>query len=82
MNSVSEGRNGLQSPIVKNLHDAAIDGILKRTNAQDGDIIFFGADKVKVVNDAIGNLRLRIGLSSWGKAHGLFHRCMEAIVGR
>jgi aspartyl-tRNA synthetase len=72
VNSVSEGRNGLQSPIVKNLHDAAIDGILKRTNAKDGDIIFFGADKVKVVNDAIGNLRLRIGLSSWGKAHGLF----------
>jgi aspartyl-tRNA synthetase len=69
---VSEGRNGLQSPIVKNLHDAAIDGILKRTNAQDGDIIFFGADKVKVVNDAIGNLRLRIGLSTWGKARGLF----------
>jgi aspartyl-tRNA synthetase len=72
VNSVSEGRNGLQSPIVKNLHDAAIDGILKRTNAQDGDIIFFGADKIKVVNDAIGNLRLRIGLSTWGKAHGLF----------
>ena len=72
VNSISEGRNGLQSPIVKNLHDAAIDGILKRTNAKDGDIIFFGADKVKVVNDAIGNLRLRIGLSSWGKAHGLF----------
>jgi aspartyl-tRNA synthetase len=72
VNSVSEGRNGLQSPIVKNLHDAAIDGILKRTNAKDGDIIFFGADKVKVVNDAIGNLRLRIGLSDWGKAHGLF----------
>jgi aspartyl-tRNA synthetase len=72
VNSVSEGRNGLQSPIVKNLHDAAIEGILKRTNAQDGDIIFFGADKVKVVNDAIGNLRLRIGLSTWGKAHGLF----------
>lgn len=72
VNSVSEGRNGLQSPIVKNLHDAAIDGILKRTSAKDGDIIFFGADKVKVVNDAIGNLRLRIGLSDWGKAHGLF----------
>jgi aspartyl-tRNA synthetase len=72
VNSISEGRNGLQSPIVKNLHDAAIDGILKRTNAKDGDIIFFGADKVKVVNDAIGNLRLRIGLSSWGKARGLF----------
>jgi len=71
VNSVSEGRNGLQSPIVKNLHDAAIEGILKRTNAKDGDLIFFGADKIKVVNDAIGNLRLRIGHSDWGKKHGL-----------
>ena len=72
VNSVAEGRNGLQSPIVKNLHDAAIEGILKRTGAKDGDIIFFGADKEKVVNDAIGNLRLRIGQSAWGKEHGLF----------
>ncbi|QWD93099.1 aspartate--tRNA ligase [Polynucleobacter asymbioticus] len=72
VNSVAEGRNGLQSPIVKNLHDAAIEGILKRTGAKDGDIIFFGADKEKVVNDAIGNLRLRIGHSAWGKEHGLF----------
>jgi aspartyl-tRNA synthetase len=71
VNSVAEGRNGLQSPIVKNLHDAAIEGILKRTNAKDGDLIFFGADKTKVVNDAIGNLRLRIGHSDWGKKHGL-----------
>ena len=71
VNSVAEGRNGLQSPIVKNLHDAAIEGILKRTNAKDGDLIFFGADKTKVVNDAIGNLRLRIGHSVWGKKHGL-----------
>jgi len=47
VNSVAEGRNGLQSPIVKNLHDAAIEGILKRTNAKDGDLIFFGADKIK-----------------------------------
>jgi aspartyl-tRNA synthetase len=72
VNSVADGRNGLQSPIVKNLHDAAIEGILKRTGAKDGDIIFFGADKEKVVNDAIGNLRLRIGHSTWGKEHGLF----------
>jgi len=72
VNSRAEGRNGLQSPIVKNLHDAAINEILSRTNAQDGDIIFFGADKAKIVNDAIGNLRLRIGHSTWGKEHGLF----------
>jgi aspartyl-tRNA synthetase len=71
VNSVAEGRNGLQSPIVKNLHDAAIEGILKRTGAKDGDIIFFGADKEKVANDAMGNLRLRIGHSAWGKEHGL-----------
>ena len=72
VNSRADGRNGLQSPIVKNLHDAAIDSILSRSNAQDGDIIFFGADKAKIVNDAIGNLRLRIGHSAWGKEHGLF----------
>ena len=72
VNSRAEGRNGLQSPIVKNLHDAAINEILSRTNAQDGDIIFFGADKAKIVNDAIGNLRLRIGHSAWGKERGLF----------
>ena len=53
VNQVSEGRNGLQSPIVKNLHDAAIKAIIERTQAQDGDIIFFGADTTKVVNDAI-----------------------------
>src|SRR3990167_5783603 len=51
VNEVAKGRDGLQSPIVKNLHDAAVAEILKRTGAQDGDIIFFGADKAKVVND-------------------------------
>ena len=71
VNSVTEGRNGLQSPIVKNLHDAAIEGVLKRTGAKDGDIIFFGADKAKVVNDAIGALRLKIGHSDWAKQKGL-----------
>ena len=68
VNQVSEGRNGLQSPIVKNLHDAAIKAIIERTQAQDGDIIFFGADTTKVVNDAIGALRVKIGLSDWSKA--------------
>ncbi len=52
---------GLQSPIVKNLHEAALRAIIERTGAQSGDLIFFGADKVKVVNDAMGALRIRLG---------------------
>ncbi len=52
---------GLQSPIVKNIHETALKTILERTGAQNGDIIFFGADKVKVVNDALGALRSKIG---------------------
>ncbi len=72
VNDVSKGRDGLQSPIVKNLHDKAVADILARTKAQNGDIIFFGADKAKVVNDAIGALRLKIGHSELGKKNGLF----------
>ena len=72
VNDVSKGRDGLQSPIVKNLHDAAIAAILERSGAQNGDILFFGADKAKVVNDAIGALRLKIGHSEFGKKTGLF----------
>ena len=52
---------GLQSPIVKNLHENALRTIIDRTNAQSGDLIFFGADKTKVVNDALGALRGKIG---------------------
>ncbi|SNC64462.1 aspartate--tRNA ligase [Polynucleobacter victoriensis] len=74
VNEIAKGRDGLQSPIVKNLHDAAIAEILKRTNAKDGDIIFFGADKEKVVNDAIGALRLKIGHSAWAKENGLMEQ--------
>ena len=72
VNDVSTGREGLQSPIVKNLHDAAVAAILARTGAQNGDILFFGADKEKVVNDAIGALRLKVGHSDFGKKSGLF----------
>ncbi len=72
VNDVTKGRDGLQSPIVKNLHDKAVADILARTKAQNGDIIFFGADKAKVVNDAIGALRLKIGHSELGKKNGLF----------
>jgi len=73
VNEVAKGREGLQSPIVKNLHDQAISDILARTGAQDGDLIFFGADKAKVVNDAIGGLRLKVGHSEFGKSSGLFN---------
>ncbi|HCW19314.1 MULTISPECIES: aspartate--tRNA ligase [Achromobacter] len=72
VNEVAKGRDGLQSPIVKNLHDAALAELVKRTGAQDGDIIFFGADREKVVNDAIGALRVKIGHSEFGKKTGLF----------
>ena len=52
---------GLQSPIVKNLHAQALAAIIERTGAQSGDLIFFGADRAKVVNDALGALRLKVG---------------------
>ena len=71
VNDVAAGREGLQSPIVKNIHDAAIAEILKRSGAQNGDLLFFGADKAKVVNDAIGALRLKVGHSEFGKKQGL-----------
>jgi len=72
VNDLAKGREGLQSPIVKNIHDAALAEMLARTGAQDGDLIFFGADRAKVVNDAIGALRVKIGHSDFGKQHGLF----------
>jgi aspartyl-tRNA synthetase len=72
VNDVSKGRDGLQSPIVKNIHDAAVAEILQRSGAQNGDIIFFGADKAKIVNDSMGALRLKIGLSPFGKKAGVF----------
>jgi aspartyl-tRNA synthetase len=65
-------RAGLQSPIVKNLHDKALLEVLKRTGAQAGDLIFFGADKAKVVNDALGALRVKVGHSEFGRSSGLF----------
>ncbi|PUE39984.1 aspartate--tRNA ligase [Limnohabitans sp. Hippo3] len=72
VNDLSKGRDGLQSPIVKNIHDAALKAVLERSGAQNGDLIFFGADKAKIVNDAIGALRIKIGHSEFGKKNGLF----------
>jgi aspartyl-tRNA synthetase len=61
VNEIAKGREGLQSPILKFLSDAAVAGILERTGAVDGDLIFFGADTGKVVSDALGALRLKLG---------------------
>ncbi len=72
VNDAGKGREGLQSPIVKNLNDAAIAEIIARTGACNGDLVFFGADKAKVVNDALGALRVKIGHSEFGRTHGLF----------
>jgi aspartyl-tRNA synthetase len=61
VNDVDGGRDGLQSPIMKFLPDDAVTGILERTGANTGDVIFFGADKTRIVNDALGALRVKLG---------------------
>jgi aspartyl-tRNA synthetase len=61
VNELAKGRDGLQSPILKFLSDSAVNGIMQRVAAQDGDLIFFGADNAKVVSDALGALRLKVG---------------------
>ncbi|HEY5643818.1 MAG TPA: aspartate--tRNA ligase [Woeseiaceae bacterium] len=61
VNDVDAGVDGLQSPILKFLPESTVQGILERTGAKTGDLIFFGADKANVVNDALGALRLRVG---------------------
>ena len=72
VNERAKGRDGLQSPITKNLHDRALAVILERTGAQDGDLIFFGADRARIVADSLGALRTRIGHSDFGRGQGLF----------
>lgn len=62
VNDTAAGRDGLQSPILKFLPDATVEGIMQRTGAQNGDLIFFGADKARVVNDALGALRVKLGI--------------------
>jgi aspartyl-tRNA synthetase len=61
VNDVGAGREGLQSPILKFLPDDAVAGIIERTKAATGDLIFFGADKARIVNDALGALRVKVG---------------------
>jgi aspartyl-tRNA synthetase len=61
VNDIGLGREGLQSPIVKNLSDECLKAVLERVGAKSGDLIFFGADKEKIVNDALGALRNKLG---------------------
>ena len=61
VNDVTTGRDGLQSPILKFLTDEAIEGIVSRTGAETGDLIFFGADKANIVNESLGALRVKVG---------------------
>jgi len=61
VNALAKGREGLQSPILKFLPDEVIDAIMQRTGAEDGDLVFFGADKASVVNEALGALRVKLG---------------------
>jgi len=61
VNDPAKGRDGLQSPILKFLGDDAVAGIVQRTQVESGDLVFFGADKAKIVNDALGALRLQVG---------------------
>jgi aspartyl-tRNA synthetase len=61
VNAVAKGREGLQSPILKFLPDGAIEEIMNRTGAEDGDLVFFGADKARIVNDALGALIVKLG---------------------
>ncbi len=72
VNDVTVIPEGLQSPIVKNINVDVLKQVMERTGAQNGDLIFFGADKAKIVNDAIGALRIKIGHSEFGKENGLF----------
>lgn len=61
VNDVAAGRDGLQSPILKFLPDDVLEKLIERTAVTSGDVVFFGADKAGVVNDALGALRLKIG---------------------
>lgn len=61
VNDVAAGRDGLQSPILKFLPDEAVSGVIERTAAKNGDLVFFGADKARIVNDALGSLRVKVG---------------------
>ena len=61
INSLSEGKDGLQSPIVKNISEETLFNVIEKTGAKEGDLLFFGAGKAKMVNDSMGALRVKVG---------------------
>ncbi|OEZ33450.1 aspartate--tRNA ligase [Francisella endosymbiont of Amblyomma maculatum] len=61
INSLSQGKDGLQSPIVKNISEETLFKVIEKTGAEEGDLLFFGAGKAKIVNDSMGALRAKIG---------------------
>ncbi|HAW45383.1 MAG TPA: aspartate--tRNA ligase, partial [Sutterella sp.] len=79
VNEMAKGREGLQSPIVKNLSDEELTQILAATGAKDGDVVFFGADESKIVFDSLGALRLKIGHSDFALSHGLYEEGWKAL---
>jgi aspartyl-tRNA synthetase len=79
VNRQASGRDGLQSPILASLDDDILAAILDRTGARDGDLVFFGADRTRVVNEAMGALRVKIGHSEFGRKHGLFDDVWAAL---
>jgi aspartyl-tRNA synthetase len=87
VNVRSKGREGLQSPILKFLPDAAIEGVLERVGARDGDLVFFGADKAGVVNESLNALRLALGrdrklaTSAWAPLWVVDFPMFEAVPG-
>jgi aspartyl-tRNA synthetase len=72
VNELAKGRDGLQSPILKFLPDEAVNAIMERTGAEDGDLVFFGADKANIVNEALGALRVKLGEDRGLMAEGWF----------
>jgi aspartyl-tRNA synthetase len=72
VNELAKGRDGLQSPILKFLPDEAVSAIMERTGAEDGDLVFFGADKANIVNEALGALRVKLGEDRGLMAEGWF----------
>jgi aspartyl-tRNA synthetase len=87
VNERAKGRDGLQSPILKFLPDAAIEGVLERTKADDGDLVFFGADKAGVVNESLNALRTALGRDrkllkgEWAPLWVVDFPLLEAVAG-
>ena len=79
INDITKGRDGLQSPIVKNFDETALNRILEKTKAKTGDILFFGAGMQKVVNDSLAALITKIGYSNFAKEKNIFEQSWKPL---